>query len=67
MRTEFTIPTAANLNHYGEDMEYLAEKVEKAIRDAVTEDLADVCVNNLGDYRIQFTIDIDCKHNPMID
>jgi len=67
MRKEFFLPTAAPLNFYPSDIEWFLEEAEKAVRDALTEHAADYSVNNLGDYRLVFTIDIDCKHNPMVD
>jgi hypothetical protein len=63
MRTEFSISTAANLNYYDGDMEYLLVKVEEAVRDAITEDLADYCVNNLGDWVVIFTVDLKCQQS----
>jgi len=67
MRVEFFLPTAAPLNLYSSDMEWFLEIAEKAIRDALTEKVAAYSVNNLDDYRLVFTIDIDCKHNPRVD
>jgi|DEB0MinimDraft_10_1074344.scaffolds.fasta_scaffold295977_2 hypothetical protein len=64
MRKEFFIPTAAPLNFYPEDMELFLEKAEKAIRDALTENVEAYSVTNLDDYRLFFTIDIDCRHGP---
>ena len=63
MRTEFSISTAVNLNYYGGDMEYVLAKVEKAVRDAITEDLADYSVNNLGDWVAIFTVDLKCQQS----
>lgn len=67
MRVEFFLPTAAPLNLYPSDMEWFLEIAEKAIRDALTEKVAAYSVNNLGDYRLVFTVDIDCKHSPRVD
>lgn len=67
MRVEFFLPTAAPLNLYPSDMEWFLEIAEKAIRDALTEKVAAYSVNNLGDYQLVFTVDIDCKHSPRVD
>ena len=58
MRKIIKLPTSGLFNSYNSgDKEYLMDLVEKAIRDVLTDHLADYTRVNLGDNEVTITVD----------
>ena len=58
MRKIIKLPTSGLFNSYNSgDKQYLMELVEIAIRDALTDHLADYTMVNLGDNEVTITVD----------
>jgi hypothetical protein len=58
MMRAIELPTSGDFNSYDSgDKEYLMDLVEKAIRDVLTDHLADYTRVNLGDNKVTIVVD----------